>query len=618
MFTSINRLAMIAAIIVVVLVLAAGATGGISSLMQTNALKESRKATELATTNLRADMEHDAIRGTVMRAVLSKDPANGIAQNEVAQQLQKEIADIHSDIRKESELTEWADHAKALAEVQAVLPRYTDSAKAVASYPSDGDVTEFRRRIAAFEHNFVELEGKMGAVSQVIEANDNRIIDDADRIDHLGLMLIVVATGFCLIAVTGLAWGARRKLVNPLLDLADVTGRIADGDNVTTIAAQGRHDELGKMAEALVKLRQANIRKIELEAATEKARAEQIQTVGALAEGLQALADGKMDFRLSNPFADDYEALRTNFNAAMDAFHEALAEVAATATSIQTGSSEISVASNDLSRRTEQQAAALEETAAATDQINASMGHSARHAGDASQAVVTAQQDAVQGGNVAREAVSAMSEIERSSQQISEIITVIDGIAFQTNLLALNAGVEAARTGEAGRGFAVVASEVRALAQRSADAAKDIKTLITQSSRQVDVGVKLVGQTGDALGRIVHQVNDISKLVGQIAEAAQEQAGGISQVNGAISDMDKMTQQNAAMVEESTAAARSLADEADRLADLVNRFDLGQAPAAAKPVRKAVQASPAAQKRPAFRSHGNLALAADTDMWTEF
>ncbi|MDE1906832.1 MAG: methyl-accepting chemotaxis protein, partial [Rhodospirillales bacterium] len=242
----------------------------------------------------------------------------------------------------------------------------------------------------------------------------------------------------------------------------------------------------------------------------------------------------------------------------------------------RSGTGEIAAAADDLSRRTEQQAASLEETAAALDEITATVRRTAEGASHAHEVVTSAQTDAERSGVVVRDAVAAMSGIETSSQQISNIIGVIDEIAFQTNLLALNAGVEAARAGDAGRGFAVVASEVRALAQRSADAAKEIKSLISASTRQVISGVDLVGQTGTALARIVSQIGEISGVVRQIAASAQEQATGLHEVNAAVNQMDQVTQQNAAMVEQSTAACHSLAQETEKLATLTARFQIGE------------------------------------------
>jgi len=296
---------------------------------------------------------------------------------------------------------------------------------------------------------------------------------------------------------------------------------------------------------------------------------------------------------------------------------------------IQTGSSEISQAADDLSRRTEQQAAALEQTAAALDQITATVRKTADGATHAREVVGTAKNDATRSGEIVHGAVSAMNEIEASAKQISQIIGVIDEIAFQTNLLALNAGVEAARAGEAGRGFAVVAQEVRALAQRSAEAAKEIKSLITASTNQVDQGVQLVGQAGKALERIVSQVAEINTVVIEIAASAQEQSTGLAQVNTAINQMDQVTQQNAAMVEESTAASHSLQHEANDLARLLGRFQLtgsGQAVSRARPASQPV-AQPARRGERVLKAmgagHGGGAAAAQLQQsidtgWEEF
>ena len=273
-----------------------------------------------------------------------------------------------------------------------------------------------------------------------------------------------------------------------------------------------------------------------------------------------------------------YIQLEQDFVATIEALRGTLGAVVIASDSILTGSADISTASDDLSRRTEQQAASLEETAGAMEQVTASVRKTADDAAHVNQMVSQTHGDASEGGIVVRQAIAAMSAIEASSAQVAQIIEVIEGIAFQTNLLALNAGVEAARAGDAGKGFAVVANEVRALAQRSADSAKDIRGLIAESSRQIESGVKLVGQTGEALERIVTRVAEASTLIEQIAHNAHDQAGSIQQVNTVVSTMDKMTQQNAAMVEETTAASRNLATEASQLTELVARFDFGNKP----------------------------------------
>jgi methyl-accepting chemotaxis protein len=290
-----------------------------------------------------------------------------------------------------------------------------------------------------------------------------------------------------------------------------------------------------------------------------------------------------LTFRLAVPFAGHYEKLRGDFNAASAELEETLRVVGDNTKTILAGSGEISSAADDLSRRTEQQAASLEQTASALDEITATVRKTADGASHAKQVVSTAKAEAEVSAGVVREAVQAMEAIERSSNQIGEIIGVIDEIAFQTNLLALNAGVEAARAGEAGRGFAVVAAEVRALAQRSAVAAKEIKTLVGTSRGEVSTGVRLVGQTGQALGRIAGQVADLSGVVSEIAVSAAAQATGLAEVNTAVNQMDQVTQRNATMVEQTTAASHSLTHETEQLASLIGRFNVAERRSTAAP-----------------------------------
>ncbi|MES2034751.1 MAG: methyl-accepting chemotaxis protein [Pseudomonadota bacterium] len=367
----------------------------------------------------------------------------------------------------------------------------------------------------------------------------------------------------------------------------------------------------------------SDITAIELERIENDARrgseAEQRAVVTTLAEGLGRLAKGDLTARIDANLAGAYQQLKDDFNLAVDSLRAAMAAISDSTGAIDAGSTEIAGASDDLSKRTEQQAARLEETAAALDQVTATVKKTAGGARQAAEVVTAARKDAEHSGNVVREAVAAMGEIEKSSTEISQIIGVIDEIAFQTNLLALNAGVEAARAGEAGRGFAVVASEVRSLAQRSAQAAKEIKTLISASTQHVGQGVQLVDRTGDALVAIVGKVAEIQTLVGEISASAHEQATALADVNTAVNQMDQMTQQNAAMVEESTAAARSLQHEAARLTQLVDRFEVGEArPAITRaPVPRPAHAVHAAQRKVAtFARRGATVVQADD--WREF
>lgn len=350
--------------------------------------------------------------------------------------------------------------------------------------------------------------------------------------------------------------------------------------------------------------------------------AAQEKVVSGLARGLSDLAAGNLTVRLEEPFPGQYETLRSDFNNAMDELQEAMRSIVANAHGISSGASEISQAADDLSRRTEQQAASLEETAAALDQITATVRKAADNAKLASSIVAVARNDAEESRQVVTGAVAAMASINASSRQISQILGVIDEISFQTNLLALNAGVEAARAGDAGRGFAVVASEVRALAQRSSEAAKEIKELISVSSQHVGTGVDLVGKAGTALNVIVGKVSEISALVAEIAVASQEQSSGLGEINTAINQMDQVTQQNAAMVEESTAASHQLKREAADLTELTARFQTGAAPAAVATQRKA-RATPQApvqqqRQRMALVAANGSKMHTAKDDWQEF
>ena len=312
-----------------------------------------------------------------------------------------------------------------------------------------------------------------------------------------------------------------------------------------------------------------------------------------LASMLSAMADGDLSRRITNDYQGRFGDLKDDANRTADQLAAIVGKIQTSTDAVHNAASEISSGTNDLSNRTEQAAANLEETAASTEEMSATVRQNAENAKNANQLAGTANQTASKGGDVVGRAVVAMSGIEDSARKITDIISVIDEIAFQTNLLALNASVEAARAGEAGKGFAVVAQEVRQLAQRSAGAASDIKTLIQNSNSQVEEGVELVNEAGGALGEIVESIGKVARIIGEISDASQQQAVGVQEINSSIASMDEMTQQNSALVEESTAAARALSDQATTLAELMGFFKLEGGATGSRPKAAANNRRPA-------------------------
>ncbi|WP_419758133.1 methyl-accepting chemotaxis protein [Acidisoma sp.] len=425
-------------------------------------------------------------------------------------------------------------------------------------------------------------------------------LDDANQamaqheIRFFSRLLYANAAVVLLLIAGGVFW-ISRKAVTPIDGMTQYMRQLATGEFAREPPYQSRPDEIGDMAKSVAVFRDAMMAQLraEKELAAERAAAEIERDKSEAATGvsmgqlgfvvetmddaLRRLAGGDLVFRLRAPFSESYEKLRHDFNGALEQLQRTMTSIGSTTQAVSSTAGEVAQASDDLARRTEQQAASLEQTAAALDRITATVGKTAEGADEARKVVAESKADAESSGAIVGDTVSAMRGIEKSSKEIGNVIGLIDEIAFQTNLLALNAGIEAARAGDAGRGFAVVATEVRALAQRSTTAAKVIKDLVSASDQQVESGVKLVDETGQALGRIVRQVDRLNLLVSEIAASAREQAGALAEVNTAVNRMDQMTQQNSAMVEETTAGSHNLAREADELAQLVGLFQLGSA-----------------------------------------
>jgi methyl-accepting chemotaxis protein len=462
-------------------------------------------------------------------------------------------------------------------------------------------------------------------IDAVVEADQARLTEVQAAVETFKqtiMLLVSVITALGLAAGAGLGvYIARVHLSMPIRRITSTIQQVAEGRFDCEVPYLGRRDEIGQMADAVgvfkengQAIAEHNARQAAARARNEDLQARMTNVVAAAARGdfsrridktfgdpdldhiandvdqLMTTVDGGLnemrsvmanlaENRLTRSMEGRYEGafaeLQSNVNGTMSSLKGTIREVLDTSDSINGNINELGSSTNDLSRRTEQQAAALEETSAALQEITAVVRQATQTAQEAADMVTEAKQNASQAGLVVGDAIAAMGRIEQASQEISQIINVIDEIAFQTNLLALNAGVEAARAGEAGKGFAVVAQEVRELAQRSANAAKDIKALITKSGNEVQSGVTLVQATGSALTDIESRVFAINNHIHVIADSARDQATSLNEINQAVNQIDQVTQQNAAMVEETSAATLKLAAEAERLVKLIARFDLG-------------------------------------------
>jgi methyl-accepting chemotaxis protein len=485
----------------------------------------------------------------------------------------------------------------------------------------------------------VSLQGVADAALDV--AKETADSNYAAAVSHLTIQLSVLAVATVLTIV--MMWVVSFRVTGPLRTIQSAMQKLAGGDFDVVLPGLHRKDEIGDVANSVEAFKILAVEKARREAdealerqkaeaeqqrklSDERARtaAEQAQAMQALGEGLGKLSEGDLTFRLPDDFPEAYTQIRDDFNSAISGLHETIRAIAEATREVSNAAAEISTSTTDLSQRTEEQAASLEETSASMEEISVTVKRNAENAQHANTLTKGTWDVAERGGKVVSEAVSAMARIEDSSSKISDIISVIDEIARQTNLLALNAAVEAARAGEAGRGFAVVASEVRSLAQRSSQAAKDIKDLIVNSSGQVRDGVDLVNRAGTALNEIVGSIRQVADIVSEIANASSEQASGLDQVTKALHQMDEATQQNSALVEENAATAKTLEDQQGSMSERVNLFRIGEtvpvaASRAAEPAKpKAPVVRPTRVAKAAGRTAGATALADDPNDWKEF
>ncbi|AZV79482.1 chemotaxis protein [Parasedimentitalea marina] len=433
------------------------------------------------------------------------------------------------------------------------------------------DELEARAALASlyskFHPIYVELMNDYAAEADEISASSEQAVNAT-------ITATAAIAGVALIAFTIIGAVLAHVLSHRLTACSNALTAVANGDIGTKPDTSSFIVEITQLWGAFSFISKSVADQKMMQAKLDQDRVEQANVIEALNQGLKEMADGNLTQPIQEAFPEAHEQLRTNFNHTQKCLNTIVMDVVHSADSINNGATEISRAADDLSHRTESQAATLEQTAAALEEMTASVKSAAEGAHSVENIVNEAKTEAIESDKVVQHAVSAMTEIEGSARHISQIIGVIDDIAFQTNLLALNAGVEAARAGEAGRGFAVVASEVRALAQRSSDAALEIKTLISDSSKQVEQGVELVGKAGEALNSIVNRVGHISQLVSEIAVGSAEQSTGLGEINVGVTQLDQVTQQNAAMVEQATAAGHLLIADAGKLSDVVSHFSV--------------------------------------------
>ncbi|RUM20485.1 methyl-accepting chemotaxis protein [Rhizobium vallis] len=542
-----------------------------------------------------------------LELVYGKYLLNGTAKEQIAvkQEIEaataavdKAIADYEKGVRTER-------GRQLIDQIKLELDKYRTMATQMIGLRGDGrqaDATDFFKASMQPQAEMVN-KGVGELVAFILTQAQSFVAASGSSAKSAFMLTSAIAFLAVLVAAMGVAF-AITGIARPIRTIASAMGRLSEGDLDSDIPYASRADEVGEMAAAVEIFRQnaRNVVRLEQDAAANRSVAEAArasaqqraeleahqlrQATETLGDGLRRLAAGDISFELSEQFAADYETLREDFNASLRQLGATIGAVLETVHSIDNGSNEIASGALDLSKRTEQQAASLEETAAALDEITSNVATATKRTDEARKVALEANVSAQRSAAVVSEAERAMRRIEDSSQQISNIIGAIDEIAFQTNLLALNAGVEAARAGEAGKGFAVVAQEVRELAQRAAQAAKEIKGLIQNSSIEVENGVKLVLETGASLKSISDHVAEINQVMEAIATSAREQSTGLAEINTAVNLMDQATQQNAAMVEESTAAAASLSSEAGRLRDLVSQFQLSEGTVKSPKIRR--------------------------------
>ncbi|WP_184058972.1 methyl-accepting chemotaxis protein [Sphingomonas aerophila] len=550
---------------IVGLVVLCGGAGVWSTWQQSAALRDQQEASELLRNHMNADMMHDAIRADVLAALQARDPKSGLVIADVRKDLTEHAkslkVNVDTDVAFKSSPEVSAATSKLVQGVDSYVREAEQISELAANNPNAADA-----ELKDFVREFHVLEGTMESASDAISAYSLTVSGSAESLGRIAMAVLLLTLAAAVGGALFLARQVRSHLVKPLLDLVSSVGKLAAGDRSTTVGLTDRRDELGALAGAIESFRG------QLNAAEAAKDAQARLIVDSIGNGLSALAAGDLTVSVNAELAVPFDTLKTNFNAALAGLRELIGSVTDSAHSIRTGSSEIAQASEDLARRTESNAASLEQTSAAIAQIDGRLRASANAATQTVTRADGAMGTVSDGRELASGAMAAMNRVAESAKGIDSVIEGLDKIAFQTRVLAMNAAVEAGRAGEAGRGFAVVADLVGALAMRSEEEAKRAREQLTATSTDVVAAVGAVEKVDDALSRISSDVAQVHELLGQMATDNQAQSSAITQIAAAIGTMDHATQQNAAMVEETSAAARNLSGEVQALSEQAGRF----------------------------------------------
>ncbi|MEI6440215.1 MAG: HAMP domain-containing methyl-accepting chemotaxis protein [Alphaproteobacteria bacterium] len=603
MAQSIRSKVLMASLAILLLCAITGGCGVYTANKLAGELAASHKVATLRRNLTEADIMHDAMRGDVLNAMLARDPTTGLNVAEIKADAADHAQTFRASVRASEALADddlgvtlhtldqpVEDYAKATNDMVALAE--ANHSAAIAALPK-------------FLAKFHDLAGRLSIASDAIDARVAAQIKAANLVTAMTQTLVIAALIISMVGACLMLLATSKVLTVPLVRLAEVMSRLVSGDANIKVPFTDRPDEVGNLAKSIEAFRvneadrstknrdqtalrdTADQERHRLDAETQAAKAERYEVIQELARGLSDLAAGRHYRHLTNPFPPEYEDLRQGFNAAVSSLQKRDSEQIQFEKSraaddeirddvVRQLAEGLSLVADDFAQRTGQQSAYLSQTAAAIEKLTVTAHQTSLVALEARQFAGEAKDGIYKSGEVVGQAVSAMVEIESSSKQIAQIMGVIDEIAFQTNLLALNAGVEAARAGDAGRGFAVIASEVRALALRSADAAKAIKNLLQVSERHVDNGVSHVSKTGKALNVFVDQFTRIDSMISNIAASTQEQSAALSQVNFAVNHLDRARHQNASLVEKATASAQAMRRNATQLLDQVGGVKAGK------------------------------------------